>query len=175
MPYAITLLLDTEAAALVVAMWEALAARGVSADALQLGYPPHVTLAVFPDSADLERLLRATREYATQWHRLPFELVSLGLFPGIPATLFLAPVVTPALLERHAGLLRCVATERVDPHYEVGHWVPHVTLAGGLANPPAAVAAVDPSRLPINCTLDRLEVVRFRPIAILASHRLIAA
>ncbi len=103
MPYAITLRLDAAAAAPVASMWQALALQGVSDEAVRLGYPPHVTLAVCADAANSERLLAAARTWAAQWRELPVTLASLGLFPGPPATLFLAPVVTPELLERHAA------------------------------------------------------------------------
>jgi 2'-5' RNA ligase len=169
MPYAITLGLDTEAAALVVAMWESFAARGVSDDALRLGYPPHVTLAVFPDGADLGRLLAAARECAARWRGLPVALGSLGLFPGTPAVFFLAPVVTPSLLARHAELLALLTGEPIDPHYQIGRWVPHITLAGGLTDTAAAVTVLGPLELPLDALLERVDVVRFRPVRVLAS------
>ena len=62
MAYAITLRLDASAAPLVVSMWNELAARGVSDDAMQLGYPPHLTLAVLPDHTNPDRLLTAAHD-----------------------------------------------------------------------------------------------------------------
>ena len=172
MAYAITLRLDADAAASVVAMWRALASRGVSDEALRLSYPPHLTLAVLPDAADPDRLRDATRQCAAGWRGLKISLASLGVFPGSPATLFLAPVVTHELLERHASLLTALAGEPVDPHYRIGHFVPHVTLAGDLADPAAAIAVLDPFRLPLAAVLDAADVVRFRPVRVLTSHRL---
>lgn len=172
MAYAITLGLDPAAATSVTALWQALASRGVSDEALQLGYAPHVTLAVFAGNADQQRLLATARDQSGQWRELPITLSSLGVFPGKSATLFLAPTATQALLERHAALLACIAEETVDPHYQIGHFVPHVTLAKGLRDPAAAIAALGPLRLPIQASLDRVEVVRFRPVELLASHKL---
>jgi 2'-5' RNA ligase len=117
MPFAVTLRLDANAAATVVAMWESLAARGISDDAVRLGYPPHLTLAVLPDRAGGPGLLAAVRRRAAGWRTLPLTLASLGLFPGSPAGLFLAPVVTPALLAAHNDLLTSLAGETFDPHY----------------------------------------------------------
>jgi 2'-5' RNA ligase len=170
MGYAITLRLDAAATVTVEAMWQALASSGISDEALQLRYPPHLTLGVFDDSANPERLLTATRQYAGQWPQLPTAFASLGWFPGTPATMFLAPVVTSQLLERHAALLACVTGEPIDPYYQIGRYVPHVTLAGDLVDAAAAVAAVTPLLLPITALLDRLDVVRFRPVEILESH-----
>ena len=169
MPYALTLRLDPEAGSRVVAIQQALAARGLS-DASRLEYPPHVTLAVVSDDADLARLLAAAQNLATRWPRLTTTLASMGIFPGTPAILFLAPVVTAGLLERHAELLASLAGERIDPHYETGNWVPHVTLAGDVTDVPAAVAVVGTLGWPIPAMLDAVEVVRFPPPGILARH-----
>jgi 2'-5' RNA ligase len=172
MGYAITLRLDAAAARVVEAMWRALASRGVSDEALQLHYPPHLTLAVLADSADPERLLAAARQCAVQWPQLPVTFASLGLFPAAPSTMFLAPVVTTELLERQAALLTSLTGEPVDPYYHVGRYVPHVTLAGDLVDAAAAVAALAPLPLPITATLNQLDVVRFRPVEVLESHGL---
>jgi 2'-5' RNA ligase len=170
MGYAITLRLDATAAAMVEAVWQALASCGVSDEAVRLGYAPHLTLAVLADSADPERLLAAAQQWAARWPPLPTTFASLGLFPGMPATLFLAPVVTSELLERHAALLASLTGEPIDPYYQIGPYVPHVTLASDLNDPSAAVAALSPLPLPITALLDRLDVVRFRPVIILESH-----
>jgi 2'-5' RNA ligase len=170
MPYAITLGLDATAAPRVEAIWRTLASHAISEDAIQLGYPPHLTLAVFSDEADPARLSAAIRNIMTQ-PRLSITLNSLGLFPGTPATLFLAPVVTSALLAMHSEVVTPLAGEPIEPHYQPGHWVPHVTLAKDLAQPAAAMAALDLSALPMNAALDRVDVVRFRPVEVLVSHR----
>jgi 2'-5' RNA ligase len=175
MPYAITLMLDASAARSVVAMWKTLAARGISADAIQLGYPPHLSLAVFSDLADPARLLDAARESAARWNRFPVHLTSLDIFPGSPAVIFLAPIRTKALLEAHTELLARLDGQPADPYYRSGSWVPHVTLASDLADPAAAKKALQSVRLPIDALLETIEVVRFRPVEILASHRLGAA
>ena len=172
MSYAITLGLDANAASRVVAMWQTLAARGVADDAIALGYPPHLTLSVFPDTADSTSLLAAARTYSERRRPLTITLASLGLFPGTPAGIFLAPVATEALATHHRALLTSLAGETVDPHYRPANWVPHVTLARDASDPAAAVAALHPLNLPIAAVLGTIEVVRFRPVQVLASHRL---
>jgi 2'-5' RNA ligase len=170
MGYAITLRLDANATVMVEAMWQALASQGVSDESLRLGYPPHLTLAVFADSANPERLLAAARDHAAHWPAMLSTFAALGLFPGTPSTLFLAPIVTPTLLERHATLLTSLTGEPIDLHYQCGQFVPHVTLADDLTDPAAAVAALNRSPLPIRAVLDRLDVVRFRPVEVLESQ-----
>jgi 2'-5' RNA ligase len=173
MGYAITLRLDATAAVTVEAMWHALASRNLTVEALSLGYPPHLTLAVFAEDANPERLLAAARECAGHWPKTPTTFASLGLFAGPPSTLFLAPIVTPELLARHATLLTLVAGEPIDPHYQRGQFVPHVTLASDLTDPAVAVAALNPLPLPVTAILDRLDVVRFRPVEVLQSQILL--
>jgi 2'-5' RNA ligase len=170
MAYAITLRLDATASAMVEAMWQVLASRKLSDEATGLGYFPHLTLAVFAESANPERLLTAAQEWAAQWPEMPTTFASLGLFPGRPSTLFLAPIVTPELLQRHAALVTSLAAEPIDPNYRCGQFVPHVTLASDLTDPAAAVAALNRAPLPIRAVLNRLDVVRFRPVEVMESH-----
>jgi 2'-5' RNA ligase len=92
MPLAVTLRLDDAAAAAVVAMWRALAEGGVDDDCLRLGYPPHVTLAVWPDGAPAGTLLAAAVErFGAEWGALPATLAGFGVFPGAPAVVWAAP------------------------------------------------------------------------------------
>lgn len=175
MPYAITLRFDEATAPPVTAMWRGLAARGASDDAARLGYAPHITLAVLPDTADTARLLDAASDLARQAGPLDLSFPGVGFFPGTPAVMFLAPAPTRALLAWHDALLTRLAGETIDPHYQPGHWVPHVTLAKDLTHPAAAFAVLDPWPLPVAARLDRLEVVRFRPVHVLASHLLAGA
>ncbi len=171
MAHAITLGLDERSTSRVIDMWRALAAAGISDDALGLGYPPHLTLAVCPGAADTDRLLTATQECVADWRRSPITLASLGWFPGRPAGMFLAPVITAVLLARHAALITALGTENIDPHYQVGHWVPHVTLAKDIADPAVSYPR-ETLQLPIDAVVDRVEVVRFRPVEVLASFPL---
>jgi hypothetical protein len=63
MPLAAALRLDDAAAAPVSALWRALAEAGVDDDCLRLGYPPHVTLAVWPDDAPVGALQAAVDRF----------------------------------------------------------------------------------------------------------------
>src|SRR3712207_1159984 len=108
MPLAVTLRLDDAAASPVAAMWRALGGSGVDDDCLRLGYPPHVTLAVWSDAAPIEPLAAAVDRFGAEWGALPVALAGLGVFPGAPAVVWAAPVVTEALLARQAALVAAV-------------------------------------------------------------------
>jgi 2'-5' RNA ligase len=173
-PYAVTLRLGAAAAAPIEAMWRALAAAGLHDDALALGYPPHLTLAIQPDTVDPARLRDAAARCAATWSTEPLRFAGFGLFVAPEPVLFLAPVVTDALLVRHAALATMLADLPGDPHYRPGAWVPHVTLAkGGAAAEPGwmgraldCLAPFWPAVLP--AAPDRVELVKFRPVTVLA-------
>ncbi len=166
MPFAVTLRLD-DAAAPVLAMWRALAESGVDDDSLRLGYPPHVTLAVWPDGAPAGTLAAAVERFGAEWGALPATLAGFGVFPGAPAVVWAAPVVTGELLARQAALVAAVPDTACHEHHRPGRWVPHVTL-GQVEAPGRALEMLAPLwRGPTSGWLDRLKLVRFRPVEVL--------
>lgn len=170
MPLAATLVLDDAAAAPIAAMWRALAEGGVDDDCLRLGYPPHVTLAVWPDEAPVERLAAALERFGAGWDApSSVAFAGFGVFPGDPAVVWAAPVVTVALLERQAALVAAVPELPCHEHNRPGRWVPHATL-GQTGAPGRALALLAPLWPgPFSGRLDRLELARFRPVEVLWS------
>lgn len=171
MPFAITLCLDSASASMVEAMWRVLHEREIDSDRHQLGYPPHVTLAICPDDARRDRL-DAALAVAKDWSALPVTLSGLGIFAGATSILWVAPTVTAELLARHAAILGALEGEQIDPYYHADVWVPHITLAESLSDPAAALAATLPLWRPAVGFLDRLDLVRFRPVETLRSRSL---
>lgn len=174
MPYALTLRLDEHAAARVARLWRAIAAQVGDDGALRLGYGPHITLAVLPDGIDAAAVAAAGFAAARGWDALPVTLAGLGVFPGEPAVVWAAPVATEALLARQCALHAALAGFPVHAHYQPGAWVPHVTLSKDGAAPADRVIAAASAAWdgPISGLLDRLELVRFRPVEILRSAAL---
>ncbi len=167
MPLAMTLRLDDAAAASVVAMWRALAESGVDDDCLRLGYPPHVTLAVWPDEASVGALAAAAERFGAEWGALPVALAGFGVFPGAPAAVWAVPVVTETLLARQAALVEAVPGAPCHEHYRPGRWVPHVTL-GQTDAPGRALEVLAPLwRGARTGRLHALDLVRFRPVVLL--------
>ena len=176
MPLAITLRFDPDTAPSIAAMWRTLAAAGIDDDRDGLGYAAHITLGVYPDDAPAAALAGAVETLARQWDTMPVTLCGFGVFPGPSSILWAAPVVTAALLARQAAIVAAVANrvpgQAVHPHYRPGAWVPHVTLSGALRDPAPALAALLPLWRPLSGVLDRLDLVRFRPVAVLSSEAL---
>jgi 2'-5' RNA ligase len=173
-PYAVTLRLDAAAAVRVELMWRALADQGGDDDALRLGYAPHVTLAVLPDTAPAEAVEDAVFRVARTWDELPVVLAGLGVFPGTPPVIWAAPVVTERLLARHGTLHAALAPFPVHPHYRPEAWVPHVTLSQQGRSPAgrAVERAASAWDGPIKGRLDRLDLVEFLPVNVLRSAAL---
>jgi 2'-5' RNA ligase len=172
MPFGITLCFDPPSAATIAKMWEVLATRGIDSDRHQLGYAPHITLAIYPDETPAAQLTAALRTLAATWSALPVTLSGFGIFPSPSAVFWAAPVVTPALLARHAAVQAALPDLHTHAHYRLGAWVPHVTLSGAIDNPGEALSALLSVWQPVEGFLDRLELVRFRPVAVLQSHEL---
>jgi 2'-5' RNA ligase len=174
MPYAVTLPLDDAAAADVRSMWLALAEQAGADDAIRLGYAPHITLAVLPGTVPAAEIEEAAFRVVGRWTTFPVVLAGLGVFPGAPPVIWAAPVVTADLLSRHAELHSALASFRVHAHYGPGFWVPHVTLSqeGSASAARAVEAAGSAWRGPIKATLERMELVRFRPVEVLRSEAL---
>ncbi len=158
---AVTLPLDKSSAAKATEIMRRLADAGLARDMLDLGYPPHITLGIWPSADGLaEAVLRLAR-------RPPVELqfAGLAIFPGDPAVLWLAPAGSGALLRLHAALAqRCPGAE---PAYEPESWVPHATLAQRLADPAAALAVAAEGWAPFAASLERMELVSVSPLRVI--------
>jgi 2'-5' RNA ligase len=173
MPYAVTLRLDAASAAPVEAMWRALAGAGLHDDSLRLGYPPHVTLTIHPDGVDAARLAEVVARVALGAEALPLRFAGFGVFAAPAPVLYLAPVVTPALLLRQQAVADAVSDLPSDPHYRAGVWVPHVTLAkgGGAGGPGWTGRALD-CLAPLWSGLRpghaaSIDLVHFRPVTVM--------
>lgn len=103
-------------------------------------------------------------------HQPPIECLfsSLGIFPGPPAVVFVAPVVTGELLEFNRRCHMVLSDCATGPweHYLPGHWVPHCTLAQDLPPERAAEAIEQCGRLvlPFRAMLAEIGIVEFRPV-----------
>lgn len=172
MPCAVTLPLDAAAAKRIQRLWHMLAEQADADDAIRLGYAPHFTLAVLPDTVPAAEIEEAAFRAAENWAPFSVVLAGIGIFPGTPPVVWAAPAVTQSLLASHAALLESLAPFTVHPHYRPGNWVPHVTLSQN--GPSSAARAVEVLASawdgPICTRLERVELVRFLPVETLRSQ-----
>ena len=167
MPYAITLRLDDADCAPVHTLLQALAASGITEPGR--GHAPRITLVEYPDNADAKALAATAAGLSVQWKRLPVRFAHLGVSPGAPSALWLAPVTNSALLVRHAQLL---ARHPGSGPWASGAWVPHLMLNADLADTnvlAAATASASAAFAPFTATVSHVELIRTEPLELLFS------
>ncbi|WP_186002934.1 2'-5' RNA ligase family protein [Mycobacterium sp. KBS0706] len=176
MPFAVHLDLDARSADALAALIDAV--ERADPDAMtprRAKVAPHRSLAVY------DRLVPAAvtvslQRFAERQPALTIQLASLGLFPGPPAVLFAAPVVSAELLALHRAYHQATwaSGPRCWAHYLPEAWVPHVTLGEGLrlAAVPTAVRNAIAAWRPRPAVLHRIALVRFHPVAVLWSRAL---
>jgi len=172
MPLAVALRLDTVTSQKIEAIWRVLAEEGIDHDREALAYPPHVTLGIYPDDVPLAALQATLQAVTATWHRLPLSLAGFGLFVEPAPVVWIAPVVTTALLALHGELQTALGHLSGNPHYRPDAWVPHVTLSGSLRNPEAAIRTILPHWTPCTGVLEGVDLVRFRPVEIVWQRQL---
>ena len=90
---------------------------------------PHVTTGVF-SGTDIGGACEALQKAALGIPAFPMVFASVGAFTHPRPWLFLAPVVTDALLALHRRLHAALSfCGEADAHYIPGNWVPHCALA----------------------------------------------
>ncbi|MGD8473379.1 MAG: 2'-5' RNA ligase family protein [Anaerolineae bacterium] len=167
MAYAVILNLSRVSVARVVEVWEHLAREAISSVMLDVGAQPHISLAVFQDlnpevlRVDLSRFAKATAP-------LSLDLASAGTFPTAEGVVFLAPAVTQELLEAHRRFHNSLRDRGVDcvDYYLPGKWVPHCTVATGVApdRMGAALEVCVQSDAFGPVELDEVSLVEFPPV-----------
>ncbi len=171
MPLAVILRLDAETAGTVDAMAHRLPER--LDDDPGRTYPPHIKLAMFSDAVDAGDVDAGLATAATgRWSALPVSLAAIGVFPGDPAVVWLAPVPSTELLALHATLHRALADLPTHPGYEVGGWVPHVMLASTDLVGDTVEVLTSMWTGPISGWLDALDLVQFNPVRVLSRRPL---
>ena len=167
-PYAVTLRLNDQAAVPIERLLQIVAEHTDE----RVDYPPHITFAILPDAAAAQTLEDAVFAMVNSWAALPITFAALGVFPGPPVVVWAAPVVTEPLLALHSKLHTVLRPFGVDPHYQPGAWVPHVTLGQqGRSSPAMRLVEVAASSWlgSISGEANRVDFVRFPPVTVLRS------
>lgn len=163
MALAVSLLLSADLAGAVSQRWDRLADAGLSRSMLELGYAPHVTLAVF-DRLDARVVAGALEDVLGRQSRFPVTLTGIATFGPGSGVCYAALAPSAELVRLHEAVLDA-AGEICRPHYQVGRWTPHCTLATGMAD-------IDLARAhelllpgwPLTGTFKAADLVEFVPI-----------
>jgi 2'-5' RNA ligase len=129
MPCATTLYFDLETDAAVRRLWQAVEDAGLPSTMLNLGFRPHLTLAVC-ESLDLDAFRLELPAMMAALQPIPLTFSSLGTFIQAEGVVYLGVTVTQALLDLHSQIwhLSQAHMDGISHYYVPGIWVPHITL-----------------------------------------------
>ena len=142
MPHAVELFFDPSLDQAVRRLWaETAQGAGVSDRMAETGNRPHISLAAFND-CQVEATVEALRALVAKTRPIDLDLNSIGTFASQEGVLFLAPVVTQALIGIH---LDCQArlkdlVQGMWPYYLPEKLAFHCTLGTGLGSEEIAKA-----------------------------------
>jgi 2'-5' RNA ligase len=139
---------------------------------------PHISLAVYDDEDEVDEAAagRLIEHLAGRHAPIEVTFASLGVFSTDENVLFLAPVVTPALLDLHAAY-HAMAEElgaTCRAHYLPGRWVPHCTLSmlGTISAALEGLRHLAGDWAPLSGTIDSVALIRVPPLATIVEQPL---
>lgn len=176
MAYSVELRFDENLAQRVRALWAALGAIGAGSFGAGAKPVPHISLAVYDDEDEVDETAAGRLIERLAGRHAPIEVTfaSLGVFSTEENVLFLAPVVTLALLDLHAAY-HAMAEElgaACRVYYLPGRWVPHCTLSmlGSMAAVLDGLRHLAADWAPLCGTIGSAALIRVPPLATIAEH-----
>ena len=164
MPIAVTLRARERDAGALLALQDEAAAFAASPSIRELGYGPHVTLAIYDAVAARELCGVAAHVFhGAVAVELMFEAVRW--FEGPSLTLYTAPGPSQALEALAGKLHRLIAPERCHPDYRPGRYIPHCTLASSIGpdRRENVIAFARGNEISLRAVFTHGEVVSFPP------------
>jgi 2'-5' RNA ligase len=163
MACAVSLLLSAGLTDAVSEHWHRLADAGLSRSMLELGYPPHVTLAVH-DDLDARVAAAALDDVLRRVSRFEVTLTGVATFGSGSGVCYAALAPSPGLHRLHETVLTATGGT-CRPHYQSGRWTPHCTLAMGLTDGDMTRAQdLLAQNWPLAGSFEAADLVEFPPI-----------
>lgn len=174
MAYAVSLLFNSETAEAISARWMRLADAGISRSMLDLGYPPHLTLAVY-DALAVGIAAAALDRVFDKMDQMAVTLTGLATFGAGSGVCYAALAPSPELVRLHAAAVDAVG-EPCRPHYQPGRWTPHCTLAVSVSDPDMdrAKDMLEKDWRSLTGVFEQASLVEFTPVVGIRSWRLAA-
>lgn len=176
MKYAVLLLLDKKSQDKISQTRNRLTKSGVGGEVAAI-VPYHITIASL-DAENKERFMQTTREFADKQKRFSLSFSSAGTFMTSQNGVYFAPVMTSELSDAHERYNKSLEKEVVsfDEYYKANQWVPHCTLASGIADSEMIKAfelLKQENILPLNAIIDSLCVLQCdqKPYKIIAEYK----
>lgn len=167
MGFAISLRSDHWSADCIRALWRDVEQFEDEPSMALLGYPPHVTLAIYDGDAVDEADVRAALDQATgNLRAITLTFDAIRTFDGSPMVLWASPCPNMVLLDVHRAIHSVIDPVHCRPNYRPGAWVPHSTLATSVRNDrrEAAQSFATAFRKELEVTFDALDCIRFPPL-----------
>lgn len=176
MGFAISLRSDHPSANSVRALWRDVERFEERSSMALLGYPPHVTLAIYDGDAVREVEVRDALGQASQdLHALTLTFDAICTFDGPPMVLWASPRTSMILQNIHDAIHAVIDPVCCRSYYRPGVWKPHCTLGTAVRDDrrDAALAFANEVRNVFDVTFDALDCIHFPPIAPLELRKLL--
>ncbi|WP_342360130.1 2'-5' RNA ligase family protein [Terrarubrum flagellatum] len=175
MALALCLAAGNPSAASIEKLWDAAAAYESTPSLRAVGYPPHLTLAIWETTDVSEEAARAALARAVAGEQaIRLRFTRIASFDADPLILWLAPNPSPVLSRIHRAVHAIIDPTFCHPHYRPDGWIPHCTLATRIPADRRADALAFAARFDgdIDAVFDRADCLTFPPVSLIESHRL---
>jgi len=175
MGFSLNLKIGNASASAVTSLWDAVSAFEAQPSMRALGYPPHITFAIY-DTDDVSDDLRlaAIERAASVEEKLHLEFNRIGIFSGPPLVVWADPGPQDQLMRMHAAIHTVLDPKLCRPHYRPRSWVPHCTLGMAVRADRREAALVFARDFGggVDAIFDVIDCVTFPPLRVMAERRL---
>jgi len=172
MPYGICLKSCNATRSEILKLWDEASIFEAKGSMQELGYPPHLTLAVFEQSpGDVSAIMA---EVFSAQKKLSITFDAVKYFDNETMVLWAKPRSNHALSDIHSRLHSHFDRLSCHEHYRVGRWVPHCSIATKVPQSakPAAIQWAESQRLKFTVEFDVVDFVQFPPVVVQRELRL---
>ncbi|MBK3410552.1 MAG UNVERIFIED_CONTAM: 2'-5' RNA ligase family protein [Methylobacterium ajmalii] len=167
MGFAISMRSDHPSAGIVRALWDVVQQFEDRPSMSLLGYPPHVTLAIYDgEVVEENEVRRALDEASRDIGALTLTFDAIRSFDGPPMVLWASPRPNVVLRKVHEAIHATIDPMSCRPHYRPGTWKPHCTLSTQVRSDrhEDALAYARNASSAFDVTFDAIECIYFPPI-----------
>ena len=174
MALAINIRADNGSASGIERLWDQVAAFEAAPSMRGLGYPPHVTFAIYEFGIDETTVYDAMQRAAMHQTQLRIAFRRIRWFEGPPLVLWAEPAADQALARMHASISAAIDPAHCRPHYRPGAWTPHCTLGMRITDNRRndAIAFARSFDRSIEMLFDVMDCVAFPPVRVVAERKL---
>ena len=168
MPFSINIRSDNDSSKPIRSLWRECALLEEPPSMEVLGYPPHLSLAVY-DDIDETILFNAFDTAFTELAKVTVRFERLSYFDaGDRVILWADPILPSVIAEIHNHIHQLIDADLCRPNYRPGAWVPHCSLAIAIDSNRRNAAIALSKRLisPIEVEFDVADCASFFPVEV---------